>query len=293
MNIYKRIHDIGLIPVVDYCDCFDIEELVNVLKEINLPIIEFDGFNYDAIKLMKKEYPGIIVGLAYLEDDEIDAAIEAGVDYINPSKLSLVKDKQINIIPEYDNLSIEELKEIEYIKIKKANIDDALKVNPELKLIVEDLDNEEVNKYLSQNNILAYSDKLLVNIYDLDKLKEDGRLAINNMLNISIKHVGLNEENGNALELANAYADFFNGNIRKTSKGYFGSELVEIMNIDKAKGLHGHIGLTCTNIDRAKRFLLDKGYLFDEDSATYDDNGNTKFIYLKDEIGGFAIHFVK
>lgn len=124
--------------------------------------------------------------------------------------------------------------------------------------------------------------------------KEKAMLSeIYNKLDIKIKHIGLNEENGNALELAKAYADFFNGAVRKTSKGYFGSELVEIMNIDKAKGSHGHIGLYCKDIDLAKKYYELLGYHFDEDSATYDDEGRMKFIYFKDGIGGFAIHFVK
>ena len=35
------------------------------------------------------------------------------------------------------------------------------------------------------------------------------------------------------------------------------------------------------------------GIEFIEESAGYDDKGNLKIIYLKDEICGFAIHLVK
>ena len=65
------------------------------------------------------------------------------------------------------------------------------------------------------------------------------------------------------------------------------------MNTDKAKGYHGHIGLTCDDVDRCYRYYKDRGYEFDEDSATYNDDGTRKFIYFKNDIGGFAIHFVK
>ena len=124
--------------------------------------------------------------------------------------------------------------------------------------------------------------------------KEKAMLSeIYNKLEIRIKHIGLNEEGGNALELAESFATFFNGKVRQTSKGYFGSELVEIMNSEKAKGRHGHIGLYCKDIDLAKKYYELLGYAFDDASATYDDEGKMKFIYFKDEIGGFAIHFVK
>ena len=93
-------------------------------------------------------------------------------------------------------------------------------------------------------------------------------------------------------ELAKQFARFFGGKVRETSKGWFGSELVEVMNEDKKKGTHGHIAVGVNNVDRAKRYFEAQGYEFDEDSATYDEKGNMKFIYFKDEIGGFAIHLV-
>ena len=293
MDIIKRIRDIGLIPNVDYCDCLDVKELRDILNKVTLPIIEFDGFNKEAIECIKKENPNMIVGIGYLEEDEIDEAIKSGVDYISPINLSHVKNKNILVIPEFRNVSEEELKELTCVKVKKAEIDKALSINDNLKLIVKGLAKEEINNYLKIKNVIAYEDIHLIDMYDLSKLENDANEAINNLLNISIKHIGLNEDNGNALELAKAFAKFFNGNIRQTSKGYFGSELVEIMNTDKAKGYHGHIGLTCDDVDRCYRYYKDRGYEFDEDSATYNDDGTRKFIYFKNDIGGFAIHFVK
>lgn len=293
MDIIKRIRDIGLIPNVDYCDCLDVKELRDILNKVTLPIIEFDGFNKEAIECIKKENPNMIVGIGYLEEDEIDEAIKSGADFISPTNLSHVKNKNILVIPEFRNVSEEELKELTCVKVKKAEIDKALSINNNLKLIVKGLAKEEINNCLKIKNVIAYEDIHLIDMYDLSKLENDANEAINNLLNISIKHIGLNEDNGNALELAKAFAKFFNGNIRKTSKGYFGSELVEIMNADKAKGYHGHIGLTCDDVDRCYRYYKDRGYEFDEDSATYNDDGTRKFIYFKNDIGGFAIHFVK
>ncbi|MBQ3419586.1 MAG: hypothetical protein IJH31_05595 [Erysipelotrichaceae bacterium] len=293
MDIIKRIRDIGLIPNVDYCDCLDVNELRDILNKVTLPIIEFDGFNKEAIECIKKENPNMIVGIGYLEEDEIDEAIKSGVDFISPINLSHVKNKNILVIPEFRNVSEEALKELTCVKVKKAEIDKALSINNNLKLIVRGLAKEEINNCLKIKNVIAYEDIHLIDMYDLSKLENDANEAINNLLNISIKHIGLNEDNGNALELAKAFAKFFNGNIRQTSKGYFGSELVEIMNTDKAKGYHGHIGLTCDDVDRCYRYYKDRGYEFDEDSATYNDDGTRKFIYFKNDIGGFAIHFVK
>ena len=308
MDIIKRIRDIGLIPNVDYCDCLDVNELRDILNKVTLPIIEFDGFNKKAIECIKKENPNMIVGIGYLEEDEIDEAIKSGVDFISPTNLSHVKNKNILVIPEFRNVSEEELKELTCVKVKKAEIDKALSINNNLKLIVRGLAKEEINNCLKIKNVIAYEDIGLANpplvARTINACKAAEHVGfpeaiiplgvyIIDLCNISIKHIGLNEDNGNALELAKAFAKFFNGNIRQTSKGYFGSELVEIMNADKAKGYHGHIGLTCDDVDRCYRYYKDRGYEFDEDSATYNDDGTRKFIYFKNDIGGFAIHFVK
>ena len=65
------------------------------------------------------------------------------------------------------------------------------------------------------------------------------------------------------------------------------------MSETKKKGTHGHIGVSTNNVDRAKRYYESLGYEFDESTADYDDKGNLKLIYFKEEIGGFAIHLVK
>ena len=58
-------------------------------------------------------------------------------------------------------------------------------------------------------------------------------------------------------------------------------------------GKCGHIALSVTDVDRAVTFFKSQGFEFDDDSATYSDDGKRKFIYFKDEVGGFAIHLVK
>ena len=63
----------------------------------------------------------------------------------------------------------------------------------------------------------------------------------------------------------------------------------------KAPGLgsKGHIAIRTNFIDRAVNYMSSVlGAEFDESSAKYDDKGRLKAIYLKEEIGGFAVHLV-
>ena len=73
----------------------------------------------------------------------------------------------------------------------------------------------------------------------------------------------------------------------------FNIDYMESMDEDHPFGKHGHIGVQVNNVDRAKRYYESQGYQFDESTASYDEKGDLKFIYFKEEIGGFAIHLVR
>ena len=56
------------------------------------------------------------------------------------------------------------------------------------------------------------------------------------------------------------------------------------------RGTMGHLAIATGNVDRAVYHLGKKKVKFDESTCQYDDEGHLKFIYLADEIGGFAVH---
>ena len=58
-------------------------------------------------------------------------------------------------------------------------------------------------------------------------------------------------------------------------------------------GKNGHIAIGCNFPDRARAYLERLGVEFNESTAAYDEKGNLKIVYLKEEIGGFAFHLVK
>ena len=59
-------------------------------------------------------------------------------------------------------------------------------------------------------------------------------------------------------------------------------------------GKNGHIAIRTNYIERAINYLENVlGVEFDEESAKRDAKGVLKAIYLKEEIGGFAVHLVQ
>ena len=58
-------------------------------------------------------------------------------------------------------------------------------------------------------------------------------------------------------------------------------------------GKNGHIAIRTNYIDRAVNYLSSVlGVEFDESTAETDAKGKLKAIYMKEEIGGFAVHLV-
>ena len=47
------------------------------------------------------------------------------------------------------------------------------------------------------------------------------------------------------------------------------------------------------NVDAAKAELEEKGFSFRPETASYNDDGSLKNIYLAGEFAGFAIHIIK
>ena len=82
------------------------------------------------------------------------------------------------------------------------------------------------------------------------------------------------------------------GSTRRATPPDFAGSMVEC-NKAPGRGANGHIAIGTYNVDRAVYHLGLQGVRFDQASRKTDAKGNTKAIYLQDEVGGFAIHLVK
>lgn len=302
-NIYKTIHDIGIIPIVEK---EDVLLTVKALCDGGLPIVEitYSNLRPEVIKKIKEVYSNILVGVNIKIKEEVDSLINEGVDYVATENVDVeiieyCKNKDVVIIPKIS--SINELEEasslgLEVVKLQVEDVDvlkslhDSFK---DIKFITSgNIDESNINTYLKEASVLACASSSMMS-EDLSKTEELTKSLVKKMLNITLKHVGINEENDDGALIAQQYAKLFDGKVRQTSKGWFGSDYVEIMSSKLAMGKHGHIGIGTNNPDRARRYYKSIGYEFDESTAGYDNEGNLKVIYFKDELGGFRFHLVK
>ena len=120
------------------------------------------------------------------------------------------------------------------------------------------------------------------------------REAVQTMLGFELAHVGVNAENEEeALKAANRFAFLFGMPAKAGSSSVFAGTALEVMK-SPYLGKNGHIAVRTNYIDRAVNYLSSVlGVEFNEDSAKRDAKGALKAIYLKEEIGGFAVHLVQ
>ena len=114
------------------------------------------------------------------------------------------------------------------------------------------------------------------------------------MLGFELAHVGVNAENEEeAVKVANRFAFIFGRPAKVGNSSVFAGSALEVMKTPYL-GKNGHIAVKTNYIERAVNYLSTVlGVEFNEESAKRDAKGNLKAIYLKEEIGGFAVHLVQ
>ncbi len=134
----------------------------------------------------------------------------------------------------------------------------------------------------------------LINAGEWDKIEQLTREAVQTMLGFELAHVGVNAENEEEAEkIANRFGFLFGMATKVGGSSVFAGTAVEVMK-EPYLGKCGHIGIRTNYIERAMNYMSTVlGAEFDESTAKRDAKGNLKAIYLKEEIGGFAVHLVQ
>jgi 2-dehydro-3-deoxyphosphogluconate aldolase/(4S)-4-hydroxy-2-oxoglutarate aldolase len=316
-DVMKRLHGIGIIPAIVLDDVKDAAPLAEALCKGGLPAAEVTfrtAAAHDAIKAMKEARPDLIVGAGtVLTKEQVDSALDAGAEFIvapglNPEIVKYCQEKKVPMVPGLSTASeIEQALALglHTVKFFPAEAMGGVKTIKALCgpyknltfLPTGGINTENMLDYLNYDKIFAVGGTWMVKS-DLikngqfDRIEEICHDAVLKMLGMHVKHVGLNvDSDEEGKKTADQFAELLLGKTRKTSKGYFGSELVEIM-VNPHYGTHGHIGIGVNNVERALAYYRARGVEFDEDSITYSPNGDAKFAYFKEEIGGFKVHLV-
>lgn len=316
-NVINELSKIGLVPVIKIDRAEDAKPLAKALIDGGLPCAEVTfrtACAKEAIAIIAKEYPDMIVGAGtVLTKNQVDDAIEAGAKFIvspglNPDIVRYCQERGCPVVPGINNpTGIEQalLLGINTVKFFPAEQSGGLNMIKAMSapyggvkfMPTGGVSPSNVNDYLAFSKIFCCGGSWMVKpemiaAGDFDGITKLVRQAVDTMLGFKFRHIGINPCNDTASSAANTLKSFFSFDLNETSKSIFAGTAFEMMN-EKGPGTHGHIAIETNSVERAVYHLERRGVKFDYSTATYDDKGVMKFIYIAEEINGFAYHLVQ
>ena len=315
--VLEQISKIGIGPVVKIDRAEDALPLAKALCAGGLPCAEVT-FRTDAaaeaIKIMTENFPNMCVGAGtVLNAAQVDAAVEAGAKFIvspglNPKTVKYCMEKGVPITPGTSSPSdIEQAIELglEVVKFFPAEQSGGLAkikamaapyVNMKF-MPTGGINAKNLTSYLDFPKIIACGGSWmvpgdLINAGEWDKIEQLTREAVQTMLGFELAHVGINGANEEeAIKVANRFAFLFGMPAKIGNSSVFAGTAVEVMKTP-FKGANGHIAIRTNYIERAVNYMTTVlGVEFEEPKR--DEKGKYKAIYLKEQIGGFAVHLVQ
>ena len=317
-SILEKLEEIGIVPVVKIEDARNAVSLAKALCDGGLPCAEVTfrtSAAAEAIGAMTRAYPEMLVGAGtVLTTEQADAAMDAGARFLvspglNPKVVQHCIGKGYPMVPGVATPSEVEqalslgLDVVKFFPAENAGglsmINAMSAPYANLKFMpTGGINAGNLNSYLDFPKIIACGGSWmvnadLINAGDFDAIRDLTRQAVEQMLGFAFVHIGINQPDEPAAKnTADTVTGLFGFAQRETSASYFAGGSLEIMKSIGA-GSKGHIGIRTNYLFRAFAYLQRKGVKFNMDSARYDEKGRMKFIYLEDEIGGFAVHLVQ
>ena len=318
MDMLKQLSLAGLVPVIKVQNAEDAVPLCRALKNGGLPVAEIT-FRTDAaeeaIRLVHEALPEVLLGAGtVLTCEQADRAWNAGAGYIvapglNPTVVRHCTEKGYPVLPGCANPSDIELALSLGLTTVKFFPSEALGGLKMIKAMSAPYGNvrfvptggiteKNLPDYLAFPKIAACGGSWMVPEdaianKDWDKIEKLAREAVQVMLGFEVVHIGMNNaDSETAVNEGRKLAALLGWNVQKdTEKSLFVGKQFEVMK-SPVRGTHGHIAVATANVERARWHMEQRGFTFDDSTATFTADGRMKFIYLNEEFGGFAIHLL-
>ncbi|MBE5843866.1 MAG: bifunctional 4-hydroxy-2-oxoglutarate aldolase/2-dehydro-3-deoxy-phosphogluconate aldolase [Butyrivibrio sp.] len=317
-KVCEELYKIGIVPVIAIDDAKDAEPLAKALIEGGLPAAEIT-FRTDAaeeaIRIISEKYPEMIVGAGtVLNKEQADRAKAAGAKFIvspgfNRSNVEYIQSIGVPVVPGTATPGeVEQAIELglDAVKFFPAEQNGGI---AKIKAMAAPygkvhfmptggINKNNINDYLSFDKVFCCGGSWMVKNDMIaegrfDEIRNLVKDAVSTMLGFKLVHVGVNSaDKAEAEKAANLFCSLFGFERDDRSASYFAGPDIEVMHM-QGRGTMGHLAIGTHSVDRAVYHLGKKGVEFDESTYQYDQNGHLKFAYLKDEIGGFAVHLIK
>ncbi len=317
-EVLEQIQKLGIVPVVKIDKLEDAKPLAQALIEGGLPCAEVT-FRTDAaeeaIRIIASEFPDMLIGAGtVLTTGQVDRAVNAGARFIvspglNPKVVKYCAEKGIPVTPGCSNPSdIEQAIELglEVVKFFPAEAAGGLNMIKAMSAPYVSMKFMPTGG-ITEKNILSYLDfpkviacggswmvnETLLNNGEFDKIKALTKDAVMKMLGFELRHIGINAKNETEADgIASTFENLFGFAKNTGNASIFAGLGIEVMKVPYL-GNHGHIAIATNYLERAVYHLESRGFHFDEATSKYDKGNKRTAVYLKEEIGGYAVHLIQ
>lgn len=316
-EVLQRLSRTGIVPVIAIDDAEKAVPLARALTAGGLPAAEVTfrtAAGEEAIRRIARECPEVLVGAGtVLNLEQCDRALAAGARFIvspgyNETLVNYCVEKGVPVLPGCANASDMTravnagLKLVKFFPAEQSGGVSFLKalapVFPLDFMPTGGMNTKNLMDYLSFDRVAACGGtwmvkKDLISGGQWDEITRISREAVKTMLGFELRHVGINcADEAEAERTARSFCALLGLEYRPGNSSIFAGTAVECMKTPFL-GARGHLAIGTNSVDRAVYHLELQGAAFDESTRKTDAKGAAKSIYLKDEIGGFAVHLVQ
>ncbi|MBW9212331.1 MULTISPECIES: bifunctional 4-hydroxy-2-oxoglutarate aldolase/2-dehydro-3-deoxy-phosphogluconate aldolase [Terrabacteria group] len=317
-DLYERISQIGIVPVVKIFEAEDALPLAKALCNGGIDVAEItfrSEHAVSAIQQIHSELPNMLLGAGtVLTIEQAKQAKEAGASFIvtpglNPAIVKWCLEQEIPILPGVSTASeIEQalslgLKTLKFFPAESSGGAKKLKDFSGPYQNVQFLPTGGINAtnmhdYLQLSNVIAIGGSFMlekdsVQAKDWETIQNLAAKAIKSLLDYQLIHIGINSNSPEDSEkVCKLLCQLFHFTYYKKPKSNFAGVGFEVLH-GQGHGKNGHIGIYTPYPEKALYQLKKMGVHAIEETITRNKKSHRiNFAYLDLEIGGFGVHII-
>lgn len=317
MDVLSRLAAAGVVPVVVLDNAADAVPTAKAMVAGGIDVMEITfrtAAAADSIRAVAAEVPEMLVGAGTVVNlEQCKLAVECGAKFIvspgyDEETVAWCVENGVAVTPGCVTPTeiMAALKHgLKVLKFFPANVYGGLSAIKALagpfvglKFIpTGGVNQQNLGEFVSNPSIHAVGGswvcpKADIAAHNFDKITQLCAEARRGVLGFELAHVGINCENADdSLAVCNELEKAFDFEVKTGNSSNFASTGVEVMK-SMYLGKNGHLAVRTNKIETAIAELEKRGFAVDMDTAKYKGD-RMAAVYLKNEIGGFAIHLLQ
>ena len=317
MKVLDRLHGCGVVPVVVLDDVKDAVATAKALLAGGVDVMEITfrtAAAADSIKAVAENCPDMLVGAGtVITLDQCKQAVECGAKFIvspgfDEEVVRWCVENGIAVTPgcvtPSEIMAAMKLG-LTVVKFFPAGVYGGLSAMKALSgpfggikfIPTGGVNGQNIGEFIAAPFIHAVGGSWVCPKADIaagnfEKITELCKQARSAALGFEVAHIGLNCEDAEAASaVCEKLNEAFALTVKDGNSSMFASGGIEVMK-SMYLGKNGHIAIRTNSVPLAIAELAKKGFVCDMTTAKY-KGGRMVAVYLKDEIGGFAVHLLQ